>query len=122
MVQQPEAGTASDDQGAQCAVRKQTWNDAWVQFLQQSLGSQSDEQRKDAQAVYRFVSDNWTSTAQNNILLLQLQKAILSVEAEVMLSICGIFSVQLLSSFGQQDQICHFASSSIKMRWVHALV
>lgn len=46
MVQLPKAGTASDDQGAQCAVRKQTWNDAGDQFLQRSLGSRSDEQRK----------------------------------------------------------------------------
>lgn len=43
MVQLPSASTANDDQGAQCAVHMQTWNDALVQFLQQSLGNQSGE-------------------------------------------------------------------------------
>lgn len=45
MVQQQKAGTAIDGQGAQYAVHRQTWNGAWVQFLQQLLDNRSDQHR-----------------------------------------------------------------------------
>lgn len=46
MVQQQKAGTAIDGQGARYAVHKQTWNGAWVQFLQQLLDNQSGQHNK----------------------------------------------------------------------------